>query len=381
MKYFKHFCDASDNDDFISELEELFGLEGYARWFKLLEAVGGQMKKDGEPAASFSWTKWQTKLKGKRNKLETFLEHCQNKSKLNLKLSGNILEIRIPNMKKIKDEYSRRSGHAPDKLPPIDQRAKSKEQKAEGEGGEKTTPPPPVNSETLPPPKVNGNGHKPPCEVGSPSAPDHPPDPETMAREERRATAAGFLKWAGDEHKRVRESPLAIKPERDSEKIVTLLAQGFLPAALRKAWSEFLVDERAWRNGKTPPKTVPVFCQEIDDLMARTRAQEQEGAREIEENPPLKINPDPEAERVWSRVLKILEARDDMLPDNFATWFEPTEGLDLSREKFLVSVPNRLFVKCLDLNYQSKIRDALKAAGLDPPPPVEFVHNVEVGDV
>jgi len=40
MKWFKHFTDASD-DDFLQTIEDIFGLEGYARWWKLLEVIAG----------------------------------------------------------------------------------------------------------------------------------------------------------------------------------------------------------------------------------------------------------------------------------------------------------------------------------------------------
>lgn len=110
MKWFKHMCDASDND-FLTQLEDEFGLEGYARWFKLCEAVGrGADPKKGKWSVSHPWSKWQQILRGKRKKLETFLEHSGVVSRTNQKLTGNILEIEIPKLREIKDEYSRKSG-------------------------------------------------------------------------------------------------------------------------------------------------------------------------------------------------------------------------------------------------------------------------------
>lgn len=117
MKWFKHFTDASD-DEFIAGLENKFGLAGYARLWKLLEAVGAQFKKDGRPVAAYPWPVWQAKLKGKRKKLETFLVHLENKHRINQKLTGNILEIKIPKLLQIRDEYSKKSGHTPDKVLP-----------------------------------------------------------------------------------------------------------------------------------------------------------------------------------------------------------------------------------------------------------------------
>lgn len=117
MRWFKHMTDSSD-DEFMSELESEFGLEGYARWWKLLEAIGRQMDKSECAAVAYPWDKWQTILKGKRKKLETFLIHLQNKGKIKQKLNGNILEIECPNILKFRDEYTKKSGQSPDKVRP-----------------------------------------------------------------------------------------------------------------------------------------------------------------------------------------------------------------------------------------------------------------------
>lgn len=114
MRWFKHYADASD-DSFVEGLEDKFGLEGYARWWKMLEIIARSMDKTDGCSASHSWVKWQSFLKGKRNKLETFLEHCQNENKITFKLNGNILEIKCPNLLKLKDEYNSKSGHSPDR--------------------------------------------------------------------------------------------------------------------------------------------------------------------------------------------------------------------------------------------------------------------------
>jgi hypothetical protein len=113
MKWFKHFTDASQ-DEIIVILEHHFGLEGYARWWKLLEIVGREMDKTDRCSASFPWPVWQQKLRGKRKKLETFLECLENLRRINLKQNENVLEIEIPNLLKIRDEYSQRSGHSTD---------------------------------------------------------------------------------------------------------------------------------------------------------------------------------------------------------------------------------------------------------------------------
>ena len=110
MKWFRHMADASD-DEFLSEVEDIFGLEGYARWWKLLEIIAKQMDETDRCYAEYSWKKWQTFLKGKRNKLETFLVHSKNQRKINMEQNGNILKISCPKLLELRDNYSKRSQH------------------------------------------------------------------------------------------------------------------------------------------------------------------------------------------------------------------------------------------------------------------------------
>jgi hypothetical protein len=98
MQYFKHMVDASD-DEFIEGLIARFGLEGYARYFLILEAIALQMERGSDKCSvTYSWETWQKILHGKRFKLETFLEHCQNESKLFLERSENKLEMKCPKL-------------------------------------------------------------------------------------------------------------------------------------------------------------------------------------------------------------------------------------------------------------------------------------------
>lgn len=107
MKWFKHLTDASKAGELIAEIEDVFGLEGYARYFKLLEAVAYKMDSSDKCSAAYPWSKWQTFLKAKRNKLETFLVYLENKLEINLKQTGNILEIEIPKLALLRDNHTK----------------------------------------------------------------------------------------------------------------------------------------------------------------------------------------------------------------------------------------------------------------------------------
>ncbi len=106
MRWFKHMVGAS-RDAFVVDLEARFGLEGYARWFKLLEVIAEQCRPErGEWSVTYPNTVWCALLKCKPKVLLSFLEHSRNQSKINWKQNGNISEIEICNMQKIKDNHT-----------------------------------------------------------------------------------------------------------------------------------------------------------------------------------------------------------------------------------------------------------------------------------
>ncbi len=117
MAWFKHDNDASD-DIFIQHLEEKYGLEGYARYFKILEKASAALEKTGQTTVTIPWASWQSFLKGKRNKIETFLEYARNENKITSESNGNILEISVPKMLEKRENRGRKNTEKPAK-PPI----------------------------------------------------------------------------------------------------------------------------------------------------------------------------------------------------------------------------------------------------------------------
>ena len=116
MRWIKHFTNASDGE-FLSWLIDQYGLEGYARWWIILEKIGARMDKSDCCSASYSLEKWSSFLRQKQNKMKTFLEQIENKSKIFLELNGNILTIKVPNLLKYKDNYSKDLEATSKKLP------------------------------------------------------------------------------------------------------------------------------------------------------------------------------------------------------------------------------------------------------------------------
>lgn len=107
MKWFKHFSNAR-HDEFITWLRSEYGMEGVGRWWTILEVVAEQMEpQGGSCSAKHPWTEWSSFLKQKRNKMSLFLKQIENKSKIKLTDYGNVLEIEIPKMLELRDNYSR----------------------------------------------------------------------------------------------------------------------------------------------------------------------------------------------------------------------------------------------------------------------------------
>lgn len=326
MKWFKHKTDCSSRE-FMAILEDQFGLEGYARWFKILEEIGKNMSGENGCSAIYPWSKWQTILKGKRKKLGTFLEHLENKSKIKLKENGEILEIECRKILEIKDEYSRKSGHCPEELPTNSLlRGKSKDKRVkikEGGGGNTKTPADPdlVN----PPP---------------------PPPPQGVD---------DFLAQANQAHQVELGHALPPATARDRERVAALLAQ-HPPDLLAAAFLAFVVSSDPWLVKNEKPRNVAVFAGQVaagnylaagaDRLRAERKAPA-EAAVQARDRPPGE--PTEEDRARWEVCFKSLFGA---LPEEtVTTWFAPLEFGGVANGAAWIVCPNDYYRKCLHENY------------------------------
>lgn len=117
MKWFKHDTDC-DHSEGLSYLIDHEGFAGYGRWFRLLEIVADKIDSTDKCYVEYSTQKWCSLLGLKQKKLKTFLELTENKLKTKVVYSENIIKIEIPNLLKKRDDYSRKSGHSPEKVTP-----------------------------------------------------------------------------------------------------------------------------------------------------------------------------------------------------------------------------------------------------------------------
>ena len=102
MKWFKHMSDAS-HDEAISQMEAKYGLEGYARWWKILEKIAQQMDDTDKCSATYPMSIWCGYLTVRRPLLARYLVDIQWLGLINHVTDGPLLTIEVPNLLKIRD--------------------------------------------------------------------------------------------------------------------------------------------------------------------------------------------------------------------------------------------------------------------------------------
>jgi hypothetical protein len=97
---------AANADDKLVAIRAKFGMWGVGCYWTILELVAAQMKlPDNRPIAVLYRTTLCSFLGCKGNKLDSFLDHSRNETGMIVKCSGNIIEIEIPKLLEIKDNY------------------------------------------------------------------------------------------------------------------------------------------------------------------------------------------------------------------------------------------------------------------------------------
>lgn len=108
MKWFKHSTSAS-NEEFLIALEYTFGLEGYARYFKLMELIARRMDESNQYELVTSWGELEYFLKGKPIKLKKLLNHLQEANEITWEYSAGALKITCPKLQSMMEDYTKKS--------------------------------------------------------------------------------------------------------------------------------------------------------------------------------------------------------------------------------------------------------------------------------
>lgn len=139
MRWFKHFSDSLD-DPFVQSLLDKFGPSGYLAWFGLIEIIAKENKKQLTGRLEIDPSYLRRKLRISLAKLERIFNHCSTNAKLSFRFSGENWSFDFPKILQLKDEYTRKSGHTPDNVPP------HTEEEGEEEEKEKDPPNPPTEA-------------------------------------------------------------------------------------------------------------------------------------------------------------------------------------------------------------------------------------------
>jgi hypothetical protein len=121
MRWLKHMT-ATWDDERIARLVDEGGDKGlalYGAYWRILEIVASKM--DGpDPSCScqYSVTRWSVLMSVRGSLLRHYLGHLVKCDLLSVEWIGTDVRVTIPKLLKYRDEYSRKSGHAAEKVPP-----------------------------------------------------------------------------------------------------------------------------------------------------------------------------------------------------------------------------------------------------------------------
>ena len=115
MRWFKHMT-ASSQDEKLSRLKDACGLEGYGFWWSVVEIVAAGVDEKQKTSVTYSFKKWCNLIGIRSQTFRKLSALCAVFDLFAISFDGDYVTIDIPNILKFKDEYTRKSGQAPDKL-------------------------------------------------------------------------------------------------------------------------------------------------------------------------------------------------------------------------------------------------------------------------
>lgn len=107
MRWFKHMT-RSHADEFLAEVLDVLGLEGYGCWFIILEMIAEEMDETCRTFARFHRKTWARNCRISPRKWLKFAEFFQEKGKISLEISGEFITVDCPKLLEYRDEWSRR---------------------------------------------------------------------------------------------------------------------------------------------------------------------------------------------------------------------------------------------------------------------------------
>ncbi len=134
MRWVKHQT-ATARDEKMARFLEETGLAGYGFYWRLLETVAEQIG-PGDTVCSVTYTprQWCRLLVVHHHRLRTTLGTLEKHGLVSHAYGEGSLTVRMPNIAKYRDEYSRKSGRSPDIRPTVSHSETEAEKEKEREG-------------------------------------------------------------------------------------------------------------------------------------------------------------------------------------------------------------------------------------------------------
>ena len=128
MRWFRHMV-ATWDDEKISLFVDEHGLAGYGFWWRLLEIVASQVDEKNIAEVTFPASKWGKMFGTYPKVFRKFCESLQNHSLVILDDSEISITVKIPNLLKYRDEWTRKkarnSGATPERLRRVETESES----------------------------------------------------------------------------------------------------------------------------------------------------------------------------------------------------------------------------------------------------------------
>lgn len=178
MRWVKHLSMAHADEAMSSVLEEL-GPEAYGVYWLIVESIASVMEKEKmAPSLAYSEPKWAQVAHCSVRKFRTIAQRLSKERLILCVSSDNRLKISVPNILKYKDEYSKKSGHAPDSKADTEEKADT-QQKAETEASDTSPSVAPSSLKRKPGYPAGSEGWDELCEVAARARMSFDPSPQS----------------------------------------------------------------------------------------------------------------------------------------------------------------------------------------------------------
>lgn len=113
MRWVKHLT-SSRQDEKLARLIAAHGLAAYGLWWAVVEVVAERVERDSQPTVTYPVSVWSHRLSLRGSHIRSAMAKLVVSGLVTTEWNRSELTVTIPNLLKYRDEYSRKSGHAPD---------------------------------------------------------------------------------------------------------------------------------------------------------------------------------------------------------------------------------------------------------------------------